>query len=114
MASESALQAIVYQRGEEHEQLIAALPVGRNSVCVQRFTDGLPSEDPNTIEEAAFTELLTSETGVKFLVHQSLYDPLSSLPNVINAGANIALAIGLICSHRPATIAEPLFIAKSF
>jgi tRNA threonylcarbamoyl adenosine modification protein YeaZ len=114
MASESALKAIVYQRGGEHKKLIAGLPVGRNSVCIQRFRNGEPIEGPRTIEEVAFADLITGEAGTTFLMHQLLHHQIGNLQNSINAGSNIALAIGLICSQRPPAIAEPLFIAKSF
>jgi tRNA threonylcarbamoyl adenosine modification protein YeaZ len=115
MASESALKAVAFTCDSPSKEFTVALPVGRNSVCVQRFEQIVPIDEPRTVTEDAFLALVADRGKTAFVLHRDLYDraPLDS--GIISAGANIARSIGLICSGRGRSIVvEPLFIAKSF
>lgn len=115
MASGSALKAMAFGRADG--SLIAALPVGRNSVCVQRFTinggEVSASDEPTPMPEDEFFELVQNENGTNLVLHDSLYEKCEPTPNIMNFGANIAFAIGSMCSMSPGVVIEPLFISKS-
>lgn len=101
MASVSALEAMVFVAGVDGSAT-AALPVGRGSICVQQFENGAPQ----IISE----EALGTWPGT-LVVHRSLAERLSGRPEVIDAGANLAKAVGLLAANRR-TVVEPLFVSK--
>ena len=118
MASESALKAMA-QTLEPTETVTAALPVGRNAICVQSFQlsssrEVLEQGEPHAIAEGEFARLVAERTGTTFLVHSTLFETLPRIPNVVDFGDNIAFAIGKSCSRRPPAVVEPLFISKNF
>ncbi len=117
MSSESALRAMVCFASIEGK-ITAALPVGRNAVCIQSFevSNGLikPFTDPEPITEEAFTGLTGVDTAARFIVHQRLYEKTPMGTPAINFGSNLAHAIGRVCRDSPGAIVEPLFISKSF
>ncbi len=114
MSSESALRAMAFQRPEN---ITAALPVGRGSVCVQSFrsVDGQPVavNHPQAMPDETFFDLVQNARDGKFILHESLYLRVAQMSMVTNFGANLAFAIGTICASRPSQIIEPLFISKS-
>ena len=100
-----------YERaGSPRSGVTVALPVGRNSICIQRCSVGSPVEDPRTVPERDFGELIG--TGSQFILHRLLFEKYGTLPNTIDFGANIAYAIGRTAT--PGVVTEPLFISKSF
>lgn len=105
MASVSALEAMVCFAGVDG-MVTAALPVGRGSVCVQQFENRMPVGSPNIITDTAADTLKGT-----LLVHVSLIGQLSGRPDVVDAGDNLALAVGLLAADRR-TVAEPLFVSK--
>ena len=112
MSSESALRAMAFTQPEA-SNVVAALPVGRNAVCLQSFKmcskQLVDLERARTITETEF-EIFVKKAGVS-LLHANLYHRVPCSSTVVNFGSNIALAIGRICrQNRPVT--EPLFISK--
>jgi tRNA threonylcarbamoyl adenosine modification protein YeaZ len=107
MSSVSALEAIgraassldgkVTQAGGPRSDICVAVPVGRDSVCIQRF---------------AVAESQVEEITGTIVMHSALFTKYSSLQNGVDFGANIAYAVGLAAS--PDVVSEPLFISKGF
>ena len=116
MASESALKAMVWDK-PAGRPVSTALPVGRNSICLQKFQiiDGevVALEDPHTLPDDIFLEFLRNEKDTEFVLHESLYDRCDVMSPIANFGTNIAFAIGSVCARHPGLITEPLFISKS-
>lgn len=117
MASETALRAMAFAR-PENQQMIVAVPVGRDAVCVQSFArsgDNVVELDgPLAVRESDFLKSLHVESKRSLVLHDSLFDKTTEPSGAINFGANIAFAIGQICLLNPDKIAEPLFISKGF
>ena len=117
MASDSALKAMVWRKNTG-ETLIAALPVGRNSVCIQTFrTDNgepVALDEPRTLADDGFFEFLDNEKDTSFVIHGDLYEKYEGVPRITNFGVNIAFAIGASCAEHPGVVTEPLFISKAF
>ena len=105
MASVSALEAVVFVSGIQ-ERVTAAVPMGRGAVCVQEFEIGEPSGLPNVVA----LDALANISG-KLVIHGSLAEPLSGRPDVVDAGFNLANAVGRLAAVRR-TVAEPLFVSK--
>lgn len=125
-SSESALKAMVDSVSVECP-VSAALPVGRDAVCVQSFgvrtlcppvTYGQsarsPAGEPHTLTESAFAELVGDKSAEVFIVHERLFEKVQALPNAVNFGLNLAHAVGRICMNNRGVVVEPLFISKSF
>ncbi len=114
MSSESALRAMAFQRPEN---ITAALPVGRGSVCVQSFrsVDAQPVavDHPQAMPDETFFDLVHNARDTNFILHESLYLRVAQMSVVTNFGSNLAFAIGTICASRPGQMTEPLFISKS-
>lgn len=113
MSSVSALNAMVAYP-ELDGTAWAAVPSGRNAVCMQEFTveNGSISEigEPQTIREDDFFATVY-ETPV--LAHGALCKRGSN-EKFIDVGTGIALFIAKYCSENPNTATPPLFISKSF
>ncbi len=105
MASVSALEAIVFASGLA-DKVTAAVPMGRGSICVQEFHDRVPVGLPQVIAE----DDLVGLKG-KLVVHGSLVGHLSGQPDVLDAGFDVAYAVGLLAAERR-TVVEPLFVSK--
>lgn len=116
MASESALKAMVWDKPASRS-ITAAIPVGRNSICLQKFQIAdmklVTLDDPHTLPDDVFFEFLLSEKNTEFVLHECLYERCEHTPLINNFGANIAFAIGSICAEHPGLVAEPQFISKS-
>jgi tRNA threonylcarbamoyl adenosine modification protein YeaZ len=114
IASQSALQAVIHQHAARSPDVLAAIPMGRNAVCIQRFSRITPIDEPRTISETQFLGLIDEERDVDLVVHTELYDKLIPEDRITNTGANIALSIGSLCAAQRDVMSPPLFIAKSF
>lgn len=116
MASESALKAMVWDKSAS-QSLTAALPVGRKSICLQKFQivdrELVPLDDPHTLPDDVFFEFVRGEKDTEFVLHESLYERGDAMSPITNFGMNLAFAIGSICAEHPGLVAEPLFISKS-
>ena len=117
MSSQSALKAMAFA-AEVHGKLTAALPVGRDAVCVQSFTltaaDIQEIDDPHTVTEQAFLSAVGNNGSSAFLVHERLYEKVSAFPNAVNEGWNLAHSIARLCRKECGVVVAPLFISKSF
>ena len=115
MSSGSALKAMVWRRDDGH--VTAALPVGRNSICLQSFQiangEVTETDEPRTLPDDDFFEFVREHPETSFVLHESLYEKCSPTPRSDNFGTNIARVIGLMCATQPGIVAEPLFISKS-
>lgn len=114
MWSESALRAMAFSAGSEGT-LTAALPVGRDAICLQSFGAGscTPIDEPHTLSEVDLSELISGNSSTKFLVHERLYEKMNERPNLVNFGFGLATAIGRVC-RADRSVRTPLFISKSF
>lgn len=117
MASESALKAMAFNVASI-AKTITAIPMGRNSVCLQAFLhDGTTInalDEPRTMPEDKFLSLAKTQMNDVFVLHHVLYERTVKTDNLINFGYNVAFAVGMICSENRNVIAEPLFISKGF
>ena len=115
MASESALKAMVWNKPASRS-LIAALPVGRNSICLQKFQildrEVVNINEPHTLSDDAFFEFLSNAIDTEFILHEFLYERSDATSLITNFGTNMAFAIGSICAEHPGHLAQPLFISK--
>lgn len=114
LSSESALKAMVYG-ADLDGQVVAAVPSGRNAVCMQTFmVDGSAIseiDEPHTIGEDAF---FTAEFhDVNLLVHNALFERVTN-KQFIDCGTNIAGYVARICRQQPDATTPPLFISKNF
>ena len=118
MASESALRAMAFTQPPSTQDIVTALPVGRNAICQQRFKrsqkEAVALNDPDTLTEDEFISLVQPQKNTAFLLHEDLYKKITPPVASINFGKNIAYAIGLICGENDHVITEPLFISKKF
>jgi tRNA threonylcarbamoyl adenosine modification protein YeaZ len=116
MSSVSALKAIAQnsRRPLEVSALMAAVPVGRNSICIQSFDVGPDlirgTAAPRTVPQAELDGMVDSASAI--VMHGSLAKEYAGRPLVIDVGENIAYAVGR--AAMPGVIAEPLFVSKSF
>lgn len=111
MTSVSALDSIAAISMVEN--IIAAVPMGRNSVCVQQFEHGKSVSEPRTIENNKLVGIIRRDTQNKYIVHEKLYTPELQIPHVINCGANVAKAVGGFAIKNPNSNIAPLFISKA-
>lgn len=113
MASESALKAMVYSSGYAGT-IAAAVPSGRNAVCVQRFNSSndylAPIDEPHTLREDDFFSVFEAP---RILAHTALFES-SNDERFVDCGTNIARYIALACRENPDVVTQPLFITKSF
>lgn len=117
MSSVSVMKAIA--SGSSINGLITiAVPVGRNSVCVQRFKTTLPGSDavdePHTLSDDQFSEYVRNENSINLILHPMLAARFELSTRITNIGLNLAFFVGQFCSRFPDTVTEPLFISKSF
>jgi len=117
MASESALRAMALIQAENDDELIIAVPVGRNAVCLQTFSKAkgsvIPVDEPHTMPEDRFFTWVEDHDS-KIVLHSALAARSPRHPSIIDFGTNIAFAIGQICRQNPDNMARPLFISKAF
>jgi tRNA threonylcarbamoyladenosine biosynthesis protein TsaB len=98
------------------EPILAAVPMGRSSVCVQPFLvdNGriLEKRQPETLSESDFSHQIQDWNG-QIVVHQSL-TTLTSDRDILDAGLDLAFLVGKYCEEHPNESERPLFISKSF
>lgn len=110
MASVSALEAIA--AATEDENIIVAVPMGRNSVCVQEFSQARATHEPHTVGMDRFVETVRQSLQKKYIVHEKLYTTDMRLGHVTNFGSNVAKAVGLFAVKNPGISVAPLFLSK--
>lgn len=116
LSSASALSAMVHVT-DINGQISAAVPIGRNAICLQAFDKTPAMTDPldqaHTLPDEDFCTLVGVSTST-FILHPDIYEMVGPAPNIVNFGANIAYAVGRMCRDQPGLMTEPLFISKSF
>lgn len=110
MSSASALEAMA-RTSNFHNEAVIAVPVGRNAICVQRYSSQGPLDDPRSVSFEDFEKEL--EEKKQFVLHGSLFEHFETPESASDFGENIALAIGKTCIENPGVV-DPLFISKSF
>lgn len=117
LASESALRAMAFTQ-PENERLTVGVPAGREAVCVQAFARSreklIELDQPHTIHESDLLASLSEKANKSLVLHSSLFQKAPSAAGVVDFGANVAFAIGQICTAHPDKMTEPLFVAKGF
>ncbi len=117
MSSESALKSMAFLQ-PDNEKIVTAIPMGRNAVCLQSFKkqerEVIALDDPRTMPEELFLSMILNEANAAYVLHSALYEKAGHANSIINFGANIAHAIGIICQTNAGVVTEPLFISKSF
>lgn len=118
LTSVSVLKAMVFACPADQD-LIAAVPVGRNAVCLQSFQkqggEITELDEPRTLREDSFFDFLRAEAEKHLVLHASLCKMIDASPTITNFGENLAYAIGVLCLNQPtAGQTKPLFISKSF
>lgn len=111
MTNVSALDAIATVSTDKN--VVVAVPMGRNSVCVQQFEHRKSVSEPRTIENNKLVGIIRRDTQNKYMVHEKLYTPELQIPHVINFGANVAKAVGGFAIKSPNSNIAPLFISKA-
>ena len=116
MASESTLNAMAFAH-EFRGNIAAVLPLGRNAVCFQEFTkvdcEITPSNEPRVISEDELHSTINGNVDMRFLIHPTLGERVSSLSNITVFEKNLAFAIGVACeANRGFT--PPIFLSKTF
>ena len=110
----TALEALAYLAGDGI--VTAALPVGRDMICVQHFTGGRAESPLSLVTVEQFNDLLSRKDTGHFVVHGSIYERFAASPiafRITNGGENIA---SLLCRASESALAteeiHPLFIDR--
>ena len=112
MSSVSALAAMA-EGGTFENQAIVAVPVGRNAICVQTFSQNKKAIDaPRSVSFEEFGDEIQKNGNT--ILHGSLFEQFGHFGESIDFGENIALPIGQFCIQTPGAMTELLFISKSF
>jgi tRNA threonylcarbamoyl adenosine modification protein YeaZ len=99
------------------ESVIAAVPMGRDMICIQQFSPGKAESAPSLISEEQFNNLLFREDAVRFMVYGTIFERFAASPaaqKMTNTGMNLA---SLLCrASHSSFISEkihPLFVDRS-
>jgi tRNA threonylcarbamoyl adenosine modification protein YeaZ len=111
----TALEALAHGAGAKI--VTSAVPVGRDTFCIQRFANGEAESSPSLITRGQIEDLLREEDTDYFVVHGSIYELFADLAiafRMTNAGENIA---SLLCRATESSFAtkelRPLFVDRS-
>ena len=112
MSSVSALSAMA-EASMYDGQGVIAVPVGRNAICVQTFSeDKIAIDEPRSVSLEEFGDKIP--VGVNLILHGSLFQQFGHLGKATDFGENIAFTIGVSCIKTPGVVKAPLFISKMF
>jgi tRNA threonylcarbamoyl adenosine modification protein YeaZ len=111
MTSVSALEAM--SATSSRKDAIIVVPMGRNSVCVQKFTEVKTDQPPKAIDCDRFIEMVHQDSQNTYIVHEKLFTSDVELSHVANFGSNVAFAVGLFAIKNPNLTTAPLFISKA-
>ncbi|MBV9240369.1 MAG: tRNA (adenosine(37)-N6)-threonylcarbamoyltransferase complex dimerization subunit type 1 TsaB [Acidobacteria bacterium] len=106
LSSVSVVEAMASQRNLTG---IAAVPMGRDTACAQRFKDGGPIDEPFTTPVMALSGLDGEGT---LLVHDSLARSVAG-PRTTNYGRNLAAALAKMAYLRPEATTSPIFLSRT-
>lgn len=107
----SSLEALSLLSNDD--SVLVAVPVGRGSVCTQKFVRGTSVSAPELIETEQFTAGL-QQKGSRCILHGSLADK-EYFPDALDAGFNVAQ---YLCNAAESRFArsdlKPLFVERNF
>lgn len=112
----STLAAIAMAPGVSG-QVLAALPIGRDTVCIQNFSvsaEKLAENTPaDTISIEEFLDMASKNSNKSVVVNNSLYDllPADRRISAIDASSDLAHHLGRFEKFLP-HLPEPIFIGK--
>ena len=93
------------------DDLIAAIPVGRGTICFQSFDKSQPISEPKLVDQAELIEI-SSDSRSKLVLHGSLFDRVR-FPNAIDAGWNMASHLcSAVDSQFVSDDLRPLFVER--
>ena len=93
------------------DDLIAAIPVGRGTICFQSFAKSQPISEPKLVDQAELIEI-SSDSRSKLVLHGSLFDRVR-FPNAIDAGWNMASHLcSAVDSQFVSDDLRPLFVER--
>lgn len=114
----SSLEAIALSATGSND-VIAALPVGRETICIQPFTRRTAQltaiSGPVAISNTEFLTLVEDDRSHTFIVNASIYNMIPSgiRSRVVDAGENLAAHLGRAAIQGEiADVDEPLFIGR--
>ncbi len=114
----STLNAIALSATGSND-VIAALPVGRETICIQPFTGRTAQRTaisgPEAISNTEFLTLIEDDRSHTFIVNTSIYDMIPSgiRARAVDAGENLAAYLGRAAIHGEiADVDAPLFIGR--
>lgn len=111
MMSIPALNSIAATAADE--EVIVAVPMGRNSICLQHFNENEITSDPCLFDVDKLAMQIRANKQIRYIVHAKLTSPENQFPNVTNFGSNVARAIGQFAIKYPNSNVKPLFISKT-
>lgn len=99
------------------EQIICAVPIGRDEVCSQTFKEG--TADAIRVEKQdEFVKCVLKHENIQVIVHEKLFFLLTAhveTPRIRNAGADLARYIGVAAIKGEALSGlEPIYIRDNF
>jgi tRNA threonylcarbamoyl adenosine modification protein YeaZ len=109
--------AAIAMASEVSGPVLAALPVGRDTICTQTFNvsaeNAIESTPPDTISTDEFRELNSNDSNQPVVMNNSLYEllPTAGRSSAIDVGSDLAQYLGrfeAMLPHMP----EPIFIGK--
>ncbi len=112
----STLAAIAMASGVSGP-VLAALPVGRDTICTQTFSvsaeNAIESTPPDTISIDEFLEMNSNGSDQPVVMNNSFYEllPADERRSAIDAGSDLAQHLGRFEALLP-HLTEPIFIGK--
>jgi tRNA threonylcarbamoyladenosine biosynthesis protein TsaB len=99
------------------EQIICAVPIGRDEVCRQSFQGG--TADAIRVEKQdEFVEHVLKHENIQVIVHEKLFAFLTAYvesPRIRNAGVDLAQYIGMAAIRGEAlSTLEPIYVRDNF
>jgi tRNA threonylcarbamoyl adenosine modification protein YeaZ len=99
------------------EQIICAVPIGRDEVCWQLF-DGSTADAIQVGKQDEFVERLLKSENIKVIGHEKLFVSLAAYvesPRIRNAGVDLARYIGMAAIRGEAfSTLEPIYVRDNF
>jgi tRNA threonylcarbamoyl adenosine modification protein YeaZ len=99
------------------EQIICAVPIGRDEVCWQAF-NGSTAEAIRVEKQGEFANRVLKHEDIKVIVHEKLFASIAAsveTPRIRNAGGDLARYIGMAALDREAlSKLEPIYIRDNF
>jgi tRNA threonylcarbamoyl adenosine modification protein YeaZ len=111
----TALEALAESIGPQ-ASVIAAVPMGRETICFQKFSNGVPTTSPQLTAATLFGQLLARESGT-LIAHAKVFNSADNKPitgpKFLDAGSNIASVLCRVSGSRfESQSILPLFVDR--